>query len=230
LLTYIAEALDAVEPISGRVFEALASSESSVPGSVIPRLGSALRSMSSPIALVLDDVHVLHSFECRAAVSVLADHVPGSSRLVLARRADPPLRVARLRAEGRILEIGPDDLSLTSGEASSLLPNADVVLGADEVAELHRRTEGWPVGLYLAALYLREGGSLESAAGSFSGRDRFVSEYTTRALAAGATEDEIIDVLLAILPVTGLGRVVGAAPGVADALGYDIEAALHEDP
>jgi alkylhydroperoxidase/carboxymuconolactone decarboxylase family protein YurZ len=51
----------------------------------------------------------------------------------------------------------------------------------------------------------------------------------TRALAAGATEDEITDVLLAIAPVAGLGRAVSAAPGVADAFGYDIEAAL-EDP
>jgi 4-carboxymuconolactone decarboxylase len=52
---------------------------------------------------------------------------------------------------------------------------------------------------------------------------------TTRALAAGATEDEITDVLLAIAPMAGLGRVVTAVPGVADAFGYDIEAAL-EDP
>ena len=52
---------------------------------------------------------------------------------------------------------------------------------------------------------------------------------TTRALAAGATEDEITDVLLAIAPVAGLGRVVDATPGVANALGYDIEAAL-DDP
>jgi len=51
----------------------------------------------------------------------------------------------------------------------------------------------------------------------------------TRALAAGATEDEVTDVLLAIAPVAGLGRVVTAVPGVADAFGYDIEAAL-EDP
>ena len=50
----------------------------------------------------------------------------------------------------------------------------------------------------------------------------------TRALAAGATEDEITDVLLAIAPVAGLGRVVTAVPGVADAFGYDIEAALEE--
>jgi 4-carboxymuconolactone decarboxylase len=51
---------------------------------------------------------------------------------------------------------------------------------------------------------------------------------TGRALAAGANEDEIADVLLAIAPVTGLGRVVTAAPGVATALDYDIEAALEE--
>ena len=49
---------------------------------------------------------------------------------------------------------------------------------------------------------------------------------TTRALAAGATDDEITGVLLAIAPVAGLGRVNGAVPGVAAALGYDVEAAL----
>jgi alkylhydroperoxidase/carboxymuconolactone decarboxylase family protein YurZ len=49
-----------------------------------------------------------------------------------------------------------------------------------------------------------------------------------RALAAGATKDEIVDVLLAIVPVAGLGRVVSAAPGVAAALEYDVEAALEE--
>jgi alkylhydroperoxidase/carboxymuconolactone decarboxylase family protein YurZ len=51
----------------------------------------------------------------------------------------------------------------------------------------------------------------------------------TRAMAAGATEDEIADVLLAIAPVAGLGRVAAAAPDVAIALGYDVAAAL-EDP
>ena len=177
LLSYVAEALDAVEPIDRRVFDALASPVSSVPGSVVPRLGSAFWSMTSPVVLVLDDVHALHNSECRAALSVLADHVPPGSRLALAGRADPPLRIARLRAEGRLLEIGPEDLSLTPEEASSLLRDAEVALGEDEVAGLHRRTEGWPAGLYLAALYLREGGPLASAAVSFGGDDRLVSQY-----------------------------------------------------
>jgi LuxR family transcriptional regulator, maltose regulon positive regulatory protein len=177
LLSYVAEALDAIEPIGERVFDALAAAASSVPGSVVPRLASAFSSMISPIALVLDDVHLLRNTECRAALSVLADHVPDGSRLALAGRAGPPLRVARLRAEGKILEIGPRDLSLTCEEASSLLREADVALGDDEVAELHQRTEGWPAGLYLAALYLREGGPLVSAAVSFGGDDQLVSEY-----------------------------------------------------
>jgi LuxR family maltose regulon positive regulatory protein len=177
LLTYVAEALNAVEPIDGRVFDALASPGSSVPGSVVPRLGSAFSSMTSPVALVLDDVHMLRNRECQAALSVLADHVPGGSRLAVAGRVRPPLRVARLRAEGRIVEIGPGDLSLDRDEASLLLRNADVAVGEDDVTELHRRTEGWPAGLYLAALYLREGGPLASAAVSFGGDDRLVSEY-----------------------------------------------------
>jgi alkylhydroperoxidase/carboxymuconolactone decarboxylase family protein YurZ len=50
----------------------------------------------------------------------------------------------------------------------------------------------------------------------------------SRALAAGASEDEIAEVLLAIAPVAGLGRVAAAAPEVATALGYDVAAALEE--
>ena len=188
LLTYVAEALDGVQPVGGRVFDALASPASSVPGSVVPRLGAAFSAMTTPVVLVLDDVHALRNSECRAALSVLADHVPPGSRLALAGRAEPPLRIARLRAEGRITEIGPGDLSLTCEEASALLRAAEVTLGADEVAELHRRTEGWPVGLYLAALCVREGGSPGAAAISVGGDHRFVSEYVESEFLARISE------------------------------------------
>ena len=86
LLSYVAQALDGVQPIGGRVFDALGSPTSSVPGSVVPRLGAAFAAMTAPVALVLDDVHLLHNSACRAALSVLADHVPAGSRLALAGR------------------------------------------------------------------------------------------------------------------------------------------------
>jgi LuxR family transcriptional regulator, maltose regulon positive regulatory protein len=177
LLAYIAAALDAVEPVGRRVFDALASPASSVLGSVVPRLCNAFASVTSPVTLVLDDVHLLHNREGQAALSVLAEHVPAGSRLVFASRDQPPVQIARLRAAGQILEIGAGDLSLTAREAASLLAAAEVRLGEDELAELHRRTEGWAAGLYLAALSLREGGSLSGTAASFAGDDRFISEY-----------------------------------------------------
>jgi LuxR family maltose regulon positive regulatory protein len=175
LLTYVAAALDAVQPVAQRVFDALASPVSSVPGSIVPRLGAALAAMTVPVLLVLDDVHLLSNSECRAALSVLADHVPAGSRLALAGREEPPLRVARLRAEGKITEIGPADLALTHAEASSLLQAAQVAVDEADMAALHRQTEGWAAGLYLAALAIREGGAL--AGGAFSGGDLFMTEY-----------------------------------------------------
>jgi LuxR family transcriptional regulator, maltose regulon positive regulatory protein len=187
LLSYIAAALDAVQPISERVFGALASPGSSVPGSVVPRLGAAFTAMTSPLVLVLDDVHLLHNRECQAAVAALAEQVPAGSQLVLAGRARPPLRYAQLRAEDRITEIGPGDLVLSAAEAASLLREAGVTLGEDEAAQLHRHTEGWPAALYLAALHLRAGGSLPRAAVTFGGANRLVSDYLEAESLAGVS-------------------------------------------
>ena len=103
--------------------------------------------------------------------------LPSGSQLVLAGRDAPPLPIARLRAEGKVMEIGPGDLALTVAEASSLLRAAGVTLGQDDMAELYRRTEGWPAGLYLAALSLREGGSLGNSVASFNGEHHLVSRY-----------------------------------------------------
>ncbi len=66
---------------------------------------------------------------------------------------------------------------MTRSEAAALLRAAGVTLGEDDLTALHHRAEGWPAGLYLAALYLREGGSPDGAAASFGGDDRFVSQY-----------------------------------------------------
>jgi alkylhydroperoxidase/carboxymuconolactone decarboxylase family protein YurZ len=47
------------------------------------------------------------------------------------------------------------------------------------------------------------------------------------ALAAGAGIDEIVGTLIAVAPTVGLARVVSAAPELALALGYDVDAALE---
>ena len=80
-----------------------------------------------------------------------------------------------------------------------------------------------------AALDAKTSSLLQLAVAVAIGSPGICLEWSTaRALAAGATDDEIADVLLVIAPVAGLGRVVCAAPDVATALGYDIAAALEE--
>ena len=157
LLTYVARALDAVEPIDGRVFDALTSPASSVPGSVVPRLGAAFAVYDRAGRARPGRRALIRNPECRAALSVLADHVPAGSRLVLAGRDEPPVRMARLRAEGRVFEIGLGDLSLTRARRPSLLRDAGVALGEDDVAEAAPTDRGVASGLYLAALYLQGG-------------------------------------------------------------------------
>ena len=53
-------------------------------------------------------------------------------------------------------------------------------------------------------------------------------EYaTSAALAAGASPDELVDVLIATAPLVGSAHVVSAAPRLARALGYDLDADLE---
>ena len=137
------------------------------------RLGCEQRWPRRPILLVVDDVDVLEGDKALDVVAALADDVPAGSTLALAARSEPRLPLARLRAEGRLLELGPDDLALTRKEAQTLLRHAGVLLPEPEVAELERRTEGWPAGMYLAALSLRSGGD----PWTFSGDDRYVADY-----------------------------------------------------
>jgi len=79
-----------------------------------------------------------------------------------------------------------------------------------------------------SALDLKTAALLQLGVSVATGSSAVCLEWSAgRALAAGASKDEIADVLVAIAPVAGLGRVVSAVAGVAAALEYDVEAALE---
>lgn len=106
--------------------------------------------------LVLDDYHVITAAEVHEAVTFLLEHAPDHLHLLLATRSDPPLPLARLRSRGELIELRAADLRFTAGEAQEFL---NEVMGLDlaegDVDALEARTEGWVVGLQLAALSLR---------------------------------------------------------------------------
>ena len=184
LLTYLAVALERIEPIDPEVFRALASPGVSVLTAAVPRLVTAVAAMSEPVALVLDQVESLDDQRCLDAVAELALALPAGSQLALATRRPPALPVAVLRAGGRVVEVGATELAMDEREATALLEAAGIRPSNPEVPELVKRAEGWPVGLYLAALALQSGGSQPSAGAGFSGEDRCMADYLRSELLA----------------------------------------------
>jgi LuxR family maltose regulon positive regulatory protein len=133
--------------------------------------------MTQPVALVLDHVEVLENQECLDVVAELALGLPTGSQVALASRRTPALPVALLRARGQVVEVGVAELAMDQGEARALLEAAGAGLSEAETAELVGRTEGWPVGLYLAALALQAGGPGRTVGLAFTGDDRFMADY-----------------------------------------------------
>jgi LuxR family transcriptional regulator, maltose regulon positive regulatory protein len=176
LLTYIAAALHRVHPIDLAVFRGAAAASDSLWSTALPRLGAALAAMPEPVVLVLDDVHELRHRDCVDALEPLAKHLAGGSQLVLSGRAEIGAPLARIRADRRLVEVGPADLALSDAEARSLLATAGVRVSEADAQELNSRAEGWIAGLHLAALVMQESGNRDAIM-SFTGDDRFVADY-----------------------------------------------------
>jgi LuxR family transcriptional regulator, maltose regulon positive regulatory protein len=176
-LRYIAAAIHGIESVPPEVFEALSGPGGSTWSNRVPRVGRALAGLERPLVLVLDDLHAVANPSCLDVLAALFEYVPTGSQIAVASREAPALPLARWRAHGRVEEIGAAELRLNEREAGMLLAAAGVELDAGELSELTERTEGWPAGLYLAALSLQAGAPTPASAAGFKGDDRFVSEY-----------------------------------------------------
>jgi len=126
--------------------------------------------------LVIDDAHALYRRSALDALAAIANDLPPLARLAVASRRELALPVARMRAQRLVTELGSRDLAMTRAEAARLLADAGHRLDADTLDTLLQRTEGWPAGLALAALYLGEGGARPNLE-RFGGADRLVADY-----------------------------------------------------
>ena len=176
-LRYIAAAIHRVEPVSPEVFDALSGPGGSTWPKRVPRVGGALAALERPLVLALDDLHLVANPSCLDVLAELVKYVPPGSQIAIASREEPALPLARWRTNGQVKEIGVADLRLDEQEAALLLGAAGVELDGGELSDLTERTEGWPAGLYLAALSMQTGAAGSLGGGGFKGDDRFVSEY-----------------------------------------------------
>jgi LuxR family maltose regulon positive regulatory protein len=174
---------------------------------VLPTLLNDLDTIGSPMVLILDDYHLVVSRAVHEQLAFFVSRMPENLHLVLATRSDPILPLARLRASGELSEVRTDDLRFEAGEADHLLND---VLGLDlahaDIQLLHRRTEGWAAGLYLAALSLAGRADPAAFIKTFTGDNRHIVDY----LMAEVLDGQPPDLRSFLLRTSVLGRLSGA--------------------
>jgi LuxR family maltose regulon positive regulatory protein len=180
--TYLIEAIRQVEPSIGEnLGNLLMRRRVSLRGAVIPQLLDELAILPRRIVIVLDDFSQLTERVCLEAIDEFVENLPSTTQLVISTRSDPPLSsLQRIRLTGEMLEIRVGDLRFTNEEASSLLKQtASIGLTLRDVRRIVDRTEGWPAGLYLAALSLQGRVDAEAFIEDFAGDSRLVADYLT---------------------------------------------------
>ena len=176
LLTLLASAYARVSPGNADLVADVAGLGMSVLGRAAPRLAGVFAASPVPFVLMLDDLHEVQSPDCHDVLSVLMSGIPRGSQLVAASRSEQP-HLPRLRASGDALAFVATDLALDAAGAEQIFSLANVSLTREQADTVTARTEGWPVGLYLAALIA---GDSPGAGLSISGDDRYVADYLYR--------------------------------------------------
>jgi LuxR family maltose regulon positive regulatory protein len=176
---YVVAALQSVRPQLGQAALAALHSPQAPPlMSVLPGLLEQIGRLRTQLILVLDDYQFIGERAIHETLTFFLDHLPTQMHLVIVTRADPPLPLARLRARNQMVELRAQDLRFTTAEAEAFFDRvAGMSLSAEDVAALDARTEGWIVGLQLAALSMKGIGDATGFVKAFTGSHVYVAEY-----------------------------------------------------
>lgn len=175
---YVLVALDRVIDVNERVLSLATDPGGTSSTGLRTALGRELEELPEDLVLVLDDYHLIDSGDIHNGLEFLLRHQPPRLHVLVSTRADPPLPIARLRARHQLAEFRAADLRFTAQETAAFLEN---VWGLDvrppTVATLQARTEGWAVGLQLAALSLQDRVDKDAFLEEFTGTHRYVLDY-----------------------------------------------------
>jgi LuxR family maltose regulon positive regulatory protein len=179
LLTYIILALQGIKGDFGSsALEMLQSSKQPPMETILIGLINEAIEQLDNFMLVLDDYHVITEKLAHDVISYYIEHIPPMSQVVISTRSDPPWPIARLRAKGEMFEIRERDLRFTYQEANEFLKGVmGLELTVEDVEALEARTEGWVVGLQMAALSMRGLDDLTGFIQTFTGSNRFILDF-----------------------------------------------------
>jgi LuxR family maltose regulon positive regulatory protein len=188
---YFVAALQKVDASLGREIEGVLRSGQLPPGEIISAtLINDVLELEGPFLLVLDDFHVIQDRFILEVLEKLIANLPQPLHLVLLTREDPPLPLARLRANNRLTDIRARDLRFTGRDTDRFLNEVmGLSLSRTDVVALEDKTEGWIAGLQLAGLSVRDRPDPSSFIATLSGSHQFILSYLTEQVLSRQPEE-----------------------------------------
>lgn len=134
--------------------------------------------LATPTVILLDDAERLPEATVLESLSYLLHNMPPNLRMVIGVRGTTSLPVADLVARGELATIGVDELRLSLDDAVDILRRRfGDRLSLDECAAVHEMTEGWPIGLQLAAAAIERAPNASVAIAELSARRGDIERY-----------------------------------------------------
>lgn len=178
-LSYFVSALQSIDQTLGQSTPGLLGMPQLPPLSAIfDEIMNDLAGLEDQAVLFLDDYHVINNPSLHEALEYFLEHQPPSFHLAVTTREDPPLSLARMRARREITEIRAHELRFTFEEASQFFEaSMNLDLDVETINALEAQTEGWAVGLQLAALAMQNLPSRHEFIDGFIGSHRYIIDY-----------------------------------------------------
>ena len=176
---YMLEALHRVIPPVGKKLLHLL--ESAMPPSeddFVELVLIELSILSTDCILVIDDYHLINNPDIHKSFFQIIERSPKELHFVICSRTDSLFSVSKLRSSGELLELTQRELSLTIGESNIFINNVmEMGLQPADIAILHDRTEGWLVGMHMAAISLKNASDPTGFIHSLKGDNRYIGDY-----------------------------------------------------
>ncbi|NMO00668.1 AAA family ATPase [Gordonia sp. TBRC 11910] len=148
-----------------------------------------------PLAVVIDDWHLIDDAATTDVFEYLLDFCPDNLNVIVTSRTRMHA-VATLRVRSRLTEIDARQLRFDRRESSAFLREMNALtLADDDVQALWATTDGWVAALQLATLSLRNSGDPAAVIAGFSGRHHSIGEYLAEAV-LDSLSPELLDFLL----------------------------------
>ncbi len=188
---YIVQAIQhAVPEWSAVAVSELREPRADVVDAVVPAVLSDLEAIDEKLVLVLDDYQEITNRICHDSLSSFLERTPSHVTLAVSTRSDPPIPMGRLRALDDLLELRAVDLSFTEAESATFLNEIlHLGLATETVGALQERTEGWPVGIHLAAMSLTHEADVTGFVARFGGASRHIVDYLTEVVLDALDEE-----------------------------------------